>query len=63
VRHAINELYKLLPPDLASTEQAKQLHEHDEPKHFDVLSVSLVALAPAETSFAEWRNSARSRHE
>jgi NTE family protein len=26
VRHAINELHKLLPPDLASTEQAKQLY-------------------------------------
>ncbi len=28
VRHAINELYKLLPPDLANTEQAKRLYEH-----------------------------------
>ena len=25
VRHAINELHKLLPPDLANTEQAKRL--------------------------------------
>jgi len=28
VRHAINELHKLLPPELASTEQAKRLYEH-----------------------------------
>jgi NTE family protein len=27
VRHSINELHKLLPPELASTEQAKQLYE------------------------------------
>jgi NTE family protein len=27
VRHAINELHKLLPPELASTEQAKRLYE------------------------------------
>ena len=26
-RHAINELHKLLPPDLLSTEQAKRLYE------------------------------------
>jgi NTE family protein len=28
VRHAINELHKLLPPELASTEQAKRLYTH-----------------------------------
>src|ERR1700722_18379910 len=28
VRHAINELHKLLPPELAKTEQAKRLYEH-----------------------------------
>lgn len=28
VRHAINELHKLLPADLANTEQAKRLYEH-----------------------------------
>jgi NTE family protein len=28
VRHAINELHKLLPPGLANTEQAKRLYEH-----------------------------------
>ena len=27
VRHAINELHKLLPPELSSTEQAKRLYE------------------------------------
>ena len=28
VRHAINELHKLLPPELSTTEQAKQLYAH-----------------------------------
>ena len=28
VRHAINELHKLLPPELASTKQAMRLYEH-----------------------------------
>jgi NTE family protein len=28
VRHAINELHKLLPPEMASTEQAKRLYNH-----------------------------------
>jgi NTE family protein len=28
VRHAINELHRLLPPKIASTEQAKRLYEH-----------------------------------
>jgi NTE family protein len=28
VRHTINELYKLLPQEIASTEQAKRLYEH-----------------------------------
>jgi NTE family protein len=28
VRHAINELHKLLPPEIASTKQAKRLYEH-----------------------------------
>jgi NTE family protein len=28
VRHTINELYKLLPPEIANTPQAKRLYEH-----------------------------------
>jgi NTE family protein len=28
VRHVINELHKLLPPEIASTEQAKRLYDH-----------------------------------
>jgi len=28
VRHVINELHKLLPPEIASTEQAKRLYQH-----------------------------------
>ena len=28
IRHAINELHKLLPPEIANTEQAKRLYDH-----------------------------------
>jgi NTE family protein len=28
IRHAITELHKLLPPEIANTEQAKRLHDH-----------------------------------
>jgi NTE family protein len=28
IRHAINELHRLLPPEIASTEQARQLHDY-----------------------------------
>jgi NTE family protein len=44
VRHAINELHKLLPPDLASTEKAKRLYEHDCVTEMDV--VRLVYRPP-----------------
>jgi NTE family protein len=39
VRHVINELYKLLPPDLASTEQAKQLYEHGCVTEMDIVQL------------------------
>ena len=45
VRHAINELYKLLPPDLASTEQAKQLYEHGCVTEMDIVQ---LVYRPAE---------------
>jgi NTE family protein len=39
VRHAINELYKLLPPDIASTEQAKRLYEHGCVTQMDIVQL------------------------
>jgi len=39
VRHAINELHKLLPPDLASTEQAKRLYEFGCVTQMDVVQL------------------------
>ncbi len=39
VRHAINELYKLLPPDLANTEQAKRLYEHGRVTEMDIVQL------------------------
>ena len=39
VRHAINELHKLLPPDLASTEQAKRLYEHGCVTEMDIVQL------------------------
>ena len=45
VRHAINELHKLLPPDLASTEQAKRLYEHGCVTEMDVVQ---LVYRPAE---------------
>ena len=45
VRHAINELYKLLPPDLASTEQAKRLYEHGCVTEMDIVQ---LVYCPAE---------------
>jgi NTE family protein len=39
VRHAINELHKLLPPDLASTAQAKRLYEHGCVTEMDIVQL------------------------
>ena len=39
VRHAINELHKLLPPDLANTEQAKRLYEHGCVTEMDIVQL------------------------
>jgi NTE family protein len=39
VRHAINELHKLLPPDLANTEQAKRLYEHGCVTQMDIVQL------------------------
>jgi NTE family protein len=39
VRHAINELHKLLPPDLANTEQAKRLYEYGCVTEMDIVQL------------------------
>ena len=39
VRHAINELHKLLPPDLANTEQARRLYEHGCVTEMDIVQI------------------------
>jgi NTE family protein len=46
VRHAINELYKLLPPDIASTQQAKQLYEHGCVTEMDIVQLVYRAAEP-----------------
>ena len=46
VRHAINELYKLLPPELASTEQAKRLYEYGCVTEMESSDLSTVQSSP-----------------
>ena len=46
VRHAINELHKLLPPDLASTEQAKRLYEHGCVTEMDIVQLVYRPIEP-----------------
>jgi NTE family protein len=46
VRHAINELHKLLPADLANTEQAKRLYEHGCVTHMDIVQLIYRPIEP-----------------
>ena len=46
VRHAINELYKLLPPELASTEQAKRLYEYGCVTEMDIVRLIYRPVQP-----------------
>ena len=46
VRHAINELHKLLPADLANTEQAKQLYEHGCVTQMDIVQLIYRPIQP-----------------
>jgi NTE family protein len=46
VRHAINELHKLLPPDLANTEQAKRLYEHGCVTQMDIVQLIYRPIEP-----------------
>jgi NTE family protein len=46
VRHAINELHKLLPPDIANTEQAKRLYEYGCVTEMDVVQLIYRPIEP-----------------
>jgi NTE family protein len=46
VRHAINELHKLLPPDLANTDQASRLYEHGCVTEMDIVQLVYRPTAP-----------------
>ncbi len=46
VRHAINELEKLLPPEILETEQAKRLHEFGCVTEMDIVQLIYRPLAP-----------------
>jgi NTE family protein len=46
VRHAINELHKLLPPDIANTEQAKRLYEYGCVTEMDIVQVIYRPIEP-----------------
>ena len=46
VRHAINELYKLLPPELACTEQAKRLYEYGCVTEMDIVRLIYRPVEP-----------------
>jgi NTE family protein len=46
VRHAINELHKLLPEDIASTEQAKRLHAFGCITEMDIVQLIYRPLEP-----------------
>ena len=46
MRHAINELHKLLPPDLANTEQARRLYEHGCVTEMDIMQLVYRPIEP-----------------
>ena len=46
VRHAINELHKLLTPGLANTEQAKRLYEHGCVTVMDIVQLIYRPIEP-----------------
>jgi NTE family protein len=46
VRHAINELHNLLPPELANTEQAKRLYEHGCVTEMDIVQLIYRPIEP-----------------
>jgi NTE family protein len=52
VRHAINELHKLLPPDLANTEQAKRLYGYGCVTEMDIVQLVYRPFEPQGASKA-----------
>jgi NTE family protein len=46
VRHAINELHKLLPPEIAKTEQAKRLYEYGCVTEMDIAQLIYRPMEP-----------------
>jgi NTE family protein len=46
VRHAINELYELLPPKLATSKEARRLYEHGCVTEMDIVQLIYRPLAP-----------------
>jgi NTE family protein len=50
VRHAINELHKLLPQDIASTEQARRLYEHGCVTEMDIVRLVYRPVEPQAAS-------------
>jgi len=46
VRHAINELHKLLPPEIANTEQAKRLYEYGCVTQMDIVQLIYRPMEP-----------------
>jgi len=46
VRHAINELHKLLPADLRNTEEAKRLYEHGCVTQMDIVQLIYRPIEP-----------------
>jgi NTE family protein len=46
VRHTINEMYKLLPPEIANTPQAKRLYEHGCVTEMDIALLIYRPMAP-----------------
>ena len=46
VRHAINELHKLLPPELATTEQAQRLHAYGCVTEMDIVQLIYRPMEP-----------------
>ena len=46
VRHAINELHKLLPPEIANTEQARRLYEHGCVTEMDIVTLVYRPAGP-----------------
>jgi NTE family protein len=65
VRHAINELHKILPPEIAETEQARQLYEHGCVTQMDIALLIYRPMEPqgASKDFEFSRSTMKARWE